>query len=114
MQISSDQAHGLLKIAGTLHISEAELLRQELCKCLAQETALSLDLSEVDACDAASLQLFYAARASALHQHKKFRVAVFSKAVTETGEALGMPLELLTKAESGGADDANRGNNGAQ
>jgi anti-anti-sigma regulatory factor len=81
---------------------------------LAQETALSLDLSEVDACDAASLQLFYAARASALRQQKEFRVAAVSSAVTDIGEALGMPLELLTKADSGEADDADRGNHGAQ
>lgn len=113
MQIAKDPTSGLLKITGTLHVSEADDLRRALCEHLAQEAALHLDLSAVDACDTASLQLFYAARNTAIRRNKGFRVVTFSEAIVDTGKALGIPLELLT-SEAGLNDSAKRGQDGAE
>jgi anti-anti-sigma regulatory factor len=100
MQTHRDPATGLLKISGSLHVNDAEKLCHGLRDQLAEGQELVLDLSEVDACDTACLQLFYAARNSALRQQKPFRVTALSSAIVDTGKILGMPLELLTLSKN--------------
>jgi anti-anti-sigma factor len=114
MQISKDPTSGVLKIADTLHISMAEELRRALEEYLAEQSVLILDLSEVDACDTACLQLLYAARTTAMHQHKEFRVAALSGAVQDTARALGTPLEVLMSSVSDEASHMQGGQDGAE
>jgi anti-anti-sigma regulatory factor len=115
MQIAKDPVRGLLRISGSLHVSEAEKLCHGLRDQLAEGQELLLDLSEVDACDTACLQLFYAARNSALRQQKPFRVTALSSAVSDTGKVLGMPLELLTSSNNPSpGSEGERGQDGTQ
>lgn len=100
MQTYRDPASGLLKISGSLHVSDADELCHGLRDQLAERAEVILDLSEVDSCDTACLQLFYAARNSALRQQKPFRVTALSSAIVDTGKVLGMPLELLTLSKN--------------
>jgi anti-anti-sigma regulatory factor len=63
---------------------------------------LRLDLSGVDSCDAAVLQVLLAARKSASQLEKPFGVVSLSAAVLETCAALGLPLEELAAQEAAG------------
>jgi anti-anti-sigma factor len=92
-----------LKIAGSLDVSTAGTLCDSLRDCLGWQAELSLDLSNVDSCDAAVLQLLCAARKTAAQLHKPFRVVSWSPAVLETCAALGIALEELAAQEGSGA-----------
>ncbi len=100
MQISrTKQQPGLVKIVGILDISAADELRRELSASLQQEPALSLDLSSVEACDAAALQVLWAARNTAARLNKSFGIAALSEQVINTSSALGIPVAGLLQAE---------------
>jgi anti-anti-sigma regulatory factor len=62
-----------------------------------------VDLSGVDSCDAAALQLLCAAKLSASRLRKTFRVVSLSPAVLETCAAIGLPLAELAAQEVAGA-----------
>jgi anti-anti-sigma factor len=104
MRISQPEPGGVWKIAGDLDIGAAEALRQALFDALQRDKSVTVDLTGVDSCDTAALQLLYAARQGARRSHQSFRVAAMSAAILETGAALGLPLAELT------ADLADRGN----
>ncbi len=104
MQISrAKQQSGLLKIDGILDISAADELRRELSESLQQESAVSLDLSAVEACDAAALQVLWAAQKTAVRLSKPFGIAASSEQVINTSSALGLPVSSLMLAESASA-----------
>jgi anti-anti-sigma factor len=89
-----DKITGLLTIAGTLDIDAASSLREALLECLAHEMGeVSADLSEVDGCDAAALQVLLAGRKDAAAIGKVFRVIAPSNAVAQTAAALGLSFD---------------------
>jgi anti-anti-sigma regulatory factor len=89
MILDMDKTTGELKISGTLDIDATNSLRDALLDCLLHQPEVGVDLSEVDACDAAALQILFAARRDSAAAGKAFR-ATASEAVTGVAEALGL------------------------
>ena len=89
---------GLVKLQGDLHISSAEDLRGALIVELASVSALVLDLSEVDSCDSASLQLLCSLKKSAGVCSKAVSVTGLSTAMVDTCSMIGFSLKDLTNA----------------
>lgn len=99
MNLSNDSISGELKISGTLDIDAANALREALLDCFLHQPevaahSLQVDLSGVDTCDAAALQVLLAARKDASAAGTAFRVNAPSQAVTETAAALGLSIDL--------------------
>ena len=85
-----------LKIEGSMSIDEAATLRKELCACLENDAGLDLDLGGVTDCDAAGLQLLYAARKTAEEGKKRFHVTGAPQTVLDTLRRAGLnPDEVL-------------------
>jgi anti-anti-sigma regulatory factor len=84
-----------LKITGEQTIRTADQLHEAFAEYLDRDLAVVVDLSEVDECDTAALQLIYALRQSAVQRKKRFHVTAVSPAITETAGALGLRIEEL-------------------
>ena len=80
---------------GALTIYTVEDLRGEFVARMNSSHDMNLDLSGIDACDSAGVQLLCAARKSAQASNKKFRVVRFSEAVTAAAEGIGLRVEEL-------------------
>jgi len=84
-----------LKISGEQTIHTADELHKALSDALHQSPAVVVDLSGVDECDTAALQLIYSLRRSAVERKQRFEITAVSPAITETAAALGLRLEEL-------------------
>jgi anti-anti-sigma factor len=93
MVVSHDETTGALKLGGALEIGAADLLRDCLRDYFQRQPKYLLDLSEVNSCDAAALQLLLAARQTAARSGRSFRLSGISTAVGETAAALGVSIE---------------------
>jgi anti-anti-sigma factor len=98
MEIVKDESGTVLKIEGALDIGVAEELHKALLESLDDRVRM-LDLSGVESCDTAALQLLCAARKTGERQGNRLRFAGISAAVANSCTALGLPLEELA-AES--------------
>lgn len=87
-----------LKITGEQTIRNADQLHKSLTDYLDRGRDVVVDLSEVNVCDAASLQLMFALHHSAVQRKQGFRIQAASPAITETAAALGLRMEDLTAA----------------
>lgn len=96
MQTTTDESGGVLKLAGELGIYETGQLHQTLVDALNKASSLTLDLSEVEACDASALQLLYSARITAERSGKSIKIRGASQPVLATCETLGVPVEALS------------------
>jgi anti-anti-sigma factor len=92
MKLSTDSATGVLQVSGTLDIDAANSLREALVDCFLHQAEVTIDLSEVTACDAAALQVLLAGRRDAVTAGKPFHLHAAAQAVTETATALGFSL----------------------
>ena len=90
-----EQADAPLKIAGEQSIRNADELQKVLAEHLDRGLRVVLDLSEVQVCDATTLQLFCALRQSAIHRRQYFHITSISPAIVEAAAALGLPMEAL-------------------
>ncbi len=87
-----------LKIMGEQTIRNVDELHKALAEYLDRGLDVVVDLSEVDVCDTAALQLIYALRQSAVQRNQRFHIPAVSPAVVETAAALGLRVEALTAA----------------
>jgi len=101
-----ERAHGPneegipLKITGAQTIRTADELQKMLADYRDRGPAVDVDLSEIDECDAAAVQLIYALRRSAVERKQRFQITAVSAAITETAAALGLRIEeLMTPCE---------------
>lgn len=101
MQITNEESGGV-RISGSLIISVANDLRTARLEALAANSILVLDLSEVDACDVAGIQVIYSAQRTARACNKSLRIASISTAILAAGTALGLPLDELTELSGTG------------
>ncbi|HLK65453.1 MAG TPA: STAS domain-containing protein [Bryobacteraceae bacterium] len=99
VRVTKDESGRVLKIAGSLDIGVAEELHRALRDFVCQESGAALDLTEVDECDTAVLQLFYSARKTLEGSGRSIQFAGLSHAVRQAGADLGLSL-------TGSADDA--------
>jgi anti-anti-sigma factor len=95
VQIISDEDGGVLRIQGTLEIGVAAEFRETLCNRLAETSSLVLDLSGLDGCDTAAIQLLYSA-SKAADSAKRLRFVGLDGAVAGTAAALGLRIGELT------------------
>ena len=99
MQITKDEDGGVLRIQGELSIGEVAELRETLCNSLAEKSRLVLDLSGIDSCDTAALQLLYSARKTS-DSGRHVRLVGLCSAVTDAAVALGMQIGELTAEDA--------------
>ena len=83
---------GALHLQGDLHISDVEELRTVLIGRLETASELVLDLSGVDRCDTASLQLLCSVKKSAERDRKQLCISSLSPVVREVCTMTGLPL----------------------
>lgn len=85
-----------LRLAGDLDIYHVEAAREALLAGLTTRPSLELDLSGVETCDAAGLQLLIATQRSAVAAGKSFSLVTPAPAVDQCRELLGLPPQTLT------------------
>ncbi len=95
MQITRSENGSSLTLEGRLDISAAEELRQSLCDLLDGSSSAVVDLSAVEACDTAALQVLLAARRTAERDNKNLRFESLDGAVAESCGALGVNISEL-------------------
>lgn len=84
-----------LKLEGPLNINSVEGLQEVMARYAGQTSDLQLDLSGIDACDAAGLQLLCSLRSSAAACGKPLRIVAVSEPFTALTQALGVSIESL-------------------
>ena len=84
---------GLIRVDGQLDFDSAGQLREVLLEAGAKQKTIALELSEVNLCDGAGLQMILAARAHAAAMGIPFAIPGLSDAVRETAAAFGFALE---------------------
>ncbi len=92
MMVDRNNPTGSLRISGELNIASAKSLGEVLLEQLSTSRELALDLSAVESCDTAALQVLLAARQRATLTGKPFSIFPNSPVVTETAHALGFCL----------------------
>lgn len=93
LQITALEESNAIGMAGDLDIYNAEAAHAALRGYLAQHSALELDLSGVETCDGAGIQILLAARRSAVAADKSFSIRSAAAAIVKCGELLGLPRE---------------------
>ena len=76
---------------GDLDLYNVETAREALLNHLSDKRGLELDLSGVETCDTAGLQVLVAAQRSAVASRKAFLIQSPSPAIEKCGERLGLP-----------------------
>lgn len=90
-----DQSVDVLRLAGTIDISAADRVRRILLDHLQTAPSVRLDLSAVDALDAAGFQLLFSMQRSASLAGKLFTVQGFSSTLQAGSAALGIDARSL-------------------
>jgi len=106
MTLDKDNSTGVLKISGTLDIDTANSLREALLNCFLVQSEVAVDLSAVDECDAAGLQVLLAGQRDAACLGKIFHVHGAPAAVSATAAALGLPVPGSAKTLNEDRPDA--------
>ena len=79
------------RLEGSLDLYAAAQLRATLTDCLARPDSAEFDLSGIDACDTAGLQLLLAARATAAARGHTVSFVAIPEAVEDCCRRLGLP-----------------------
>ena len=98
MQIIPDQCDTALIPIGALDIDAAADVRAAMLRHLEQHECISLDLSQIESCDAAGIQLLIALEKSAKAAGKPFIVVAASDAFTSTSADLGIARDRFASA----------------
>lgn len=102
MNITVEKSLGALRLSGALEIHDAPAVQKFLLESLAEGADLAVDLSQVNACDAAGAQLLCAARISAGKAGKRIYFEHPTSAVLECWAALGLPKVFFESAHGPG------------
>ena len=101
---------GLIKIAGTLHVETADALRQLLSEILNRQSPFppdhsediaQVDLSDVEVCGTAGVQLLISAQKTAASRHIPLRLVAPSPAVETAFARFGIDGIFYNNAKSG-------------
>ncbi|SPE29287.1 hypothetical protein SBA3_1540005 [Candidatus Sulfopaludibacter sp. SbA3] len=93
MQINTDLGAGVLTISGAAAIIDVAELRDALRGFIGEVPRPVLDLSQVDTCDTAVLQLLWAARKTAENSDKHLKLTGISETVQAAAAVLGLDFE---------------------
>lgn len=97
MEITHTQPE-ILKISGTLDAFSVEDLHQAFTAFVQQPGDLVLDVSDVERCDTAALQLLCSLYRTAQQLCKPLRIEGTSEAIAESARALGIPAQEFDSA----------------
>jgi anti-anti-sigma regulatory factor len=86
------QENGVGRLSGDLHISDIDELRSALLAWLHDPSATELDLTEVERCDTANLQLLVSLSETAQSMGQPCRMSPLPPAMQEINEILGSPM----------------------
>ncbi|HEY2015644.1 MAG TPA: STAS domain-containing protein [Bryobacteraceae bacterium] len=89
---AEDRSDGPLKISGSLSIRTITELHRQLSAYAVQGPDLVVDLSAVQECDTAGLQLIVSLRKTAAERKQHLLFAHVSPALAETAAALGFAI----------------------
>ena len=92
--VATENSGKVLKLTGPLTIHLAGETRNAIrgyLANLAEDLSPTFDLSEVERCDAAGLQVLYSAHRTAEGMGKSLAFAALSEAVRDANTALGLP-----------------------
>ncbi len=106
MTLIKDSTTGALKVSGLLGIDEADSLREALLDGFLHQPEVTADLGEVEACDAAALQVLLAGQRDAASLGKVFRLTAVAPCLIETAAALGLSIDGTAGAANEGHSDA--------
>lgn len=84
-----------MKLEGVLDIGASAELRQALREFLAGAESLSIELSGVEACDCAGIQLLCSVRKTAGRGGRQLPFTAIPDPVTETAAALGLSITAI-------------------
>jgi anti-anti-sigma factor len=101
MHFQTREENGVLRCEGYLDIRSVEELRSLLSECFGRNPQLMLDLSAVEGCDTAGVQLLYSACKQASQCGQELELHAVSAAIQNTALMLGIPLEALGAGVSG-------------
>jgi len=90
------------KLSGAWNIAHAEELRAQFAAMVEMGGEIVLDLSAVESCDAAALQLLCSLRRTAAERGLRLRLVDSSPAIVETAQALGLAFTEITGEVTGG------------
>jgi anti-sigma B factor antagonist len=95
--IETDTQTAPVLIDGAMSVYEAAEIRDTLGRAFreAGETGVTLDLSAVESCDAAGVQIICAARRTAREAGTPFRVTATSEAVNRALRSAGLTLSEM-------------------
>ena len=91
-----------LALSGDLVISELEPVQARMINALASYADITLDLSDVNACDTAGLQFLYAASRQSQADGRALHIGAMSTAVDDAMQLLNLKRHL--PLVSGGAE----------
>ena len=118
MEIKHHELEGILSISGAAAIGDVDALQKALTESLKTEHGLKLDLSALDSCDTACMQLLISARHSAQQLGKRWLITARSSALEAAGAAVGLSIERLAEPlgnDAGApAAGAKRGSHGGE
>lgn len=95
MQIHQDQRDTPVKLTGVLDINTAAEVLKTLLVHLEHKARISVDLSQIESCDAAGIQLLLAMQRSAKAAGKPFALIAATEAFTAVCASLGISSEQL-------------------
>jgi anti-anti-sigma factor len=87
----------LLKLGSTLSICNANDLRNSFMSLLQDNDIMELDMSELEECDSAGLQLLYSTGKTVSSLGKKLIISGNSLAVEDALYRSGMTLEMIVQ-----------------
>jgi len=90
MQIHQGQRDTLLIPTSALDINTAAEVRKSLLEHLERQARISVDLSKIESCDVAGIQLLLAMQRSAMAAGKPFAIVAATNAFTTICAALGI------------------------
>jgi len=96
LNITNNESEGVLKFSGTLDIYAVDAARDVLIQHVQNNPRLILDLSEVEECDVAGLQLLFSVRKTIESLCKSLEVKRVSQAIIDACAALGLGMDQLT------------------
>jgi anti-anti-sigma factor len=100
MQMLQDQSDTSLELTGDLDIDAAVEVHKALLAYLEHHARIWLDLSKIECCDAAGVQLLVAAQRSAEAAGKPFAIIAVTEAFTTVCASLGISSGQFIAATS--------------
>jgi anti-anti-sigma factor len=92
MRETQEQEGEIVRLSTELNLYTVADLRDTLIRVVTRETDPCIDLSRVEVCDTAGLQVLCSAKKTAVCAGKKLRIVNPSTAITDVGQSLGVSL----------------------